>query len=168
MAIGIGSNLGDRRGRLGLARERLARCLGGLDCSRIYETEPRDVVDQPRFLNACCVGESRLPARQLLTYLRETERLAGRRPGRRFGPRALDLDLLLYDDRIIDEPDLRVPHPRMSARAFVLLPLAEVAADWVHPELEVTVGELASIVSRRGVRPLEDGWGAYGGPEWSG
>lgn len=113
---------------------------------------------QPRFLNACCTGRSRLSPGEVLRRLQEIEREAGRRPGGpRWGPRLLDLDLLLYDGRVIDRPGLRVPHPRMRERAFVLIPLAEVAPEWVHPETGLTVRELAAAISAEDV----ERWGGW-------
>jgi 2-amino-4-hydroxy-6-hydroxymethyldihydropteridine diphosphokinase len=109
--------------------------------------------DQPPFLNACCVGTTRLPARSLLEALQAIERGAGReRGGRRYGPRELDLDLLLYGDHLIEEAGLRVPHPKMAERAFVLQPLAEIAGDWLHPESGETIARMAATLPRAGLR----------------
>lgn len=158
LAVGLGTNLGHRARNLELGRAALIRLLDELRCSSIYETEPRGVRAQPRFLNACCTGRSRLAPGEALGRLQEIEREAGRRPrGPRGGPRVLDLDLLLYDGRVIDRPGLRVPHPRMQERAFVLIPLAEVAPEWMHPETGLTVRELAAAVSAEGVEP----WGGW-------
>jgi len=111
------------------------------------------VVDQPPFLNACCVGVTELPARSLLNSLQALEREAGRRPGGpRFGPRELDLDLLLYGGLVIEEAGMKVPHPRMAERPFVLWPLAEIAADWVHPETEKTVARMAAALPKGGLQ----------------
>lgn len=135
----------------------LRALLEGLEVSHVYETVPVHVTDQPMFLNAVCTGWSRLPARQLLSGLKDLERAAGRSPdGPRFGPRALDLDILLFGDRTLAEPDLAIPHPRLRERAFVLVPLAELAADWVVPAGRdapaETVGNLAAAADARGVR----------------
>jgi 2-amino-4-hydroxy-6-hydroxymethyldihydropteridine diphosphokinase len=114
------------------------------------------VADQPSFLNACCIGQTSLTARQLLQSLQQLELRAGREPGgRRYGPRPLDLDLLLYGECVIEESDLVVPHPRLRERAFVLVPLAELAADWIVPvsrgAAATTVGELARGVDEEGI-----------------
>lgn len=161
MALGLGSNLGARSAHLAFGRRELARWVDRLRCSAVYETEPREVTDQPPFLNACCVGLTSLAPAELLARCRDVEARAGRLPGgRRFGPRTLDIDLLLYGDRVIDEPGLRVPHPRMTERAFVLVPLAEVAPEWRHPVAGLAVAELARRVGDEGVRRLDaDGRG---------
>jgi 2-amino-4-hydroxy-6-hydroxymethyldihydropteridine diphosphokinase len=152
VAIGIGSNLGARLKHLDFARDHLGGLLVDSRFSRIYESEPMHVREQPAFLNACCVGRTRLAAPDLLERLQRLERTRGRtKTGRRYGPRPLDLDILLYGDLVIDSPGLRVPHPRLPERAFVLVPLAELAPEWVHPERGQTVGELAAGVSSTGV-----------------
>lgn len=155
MAVGLGSNLGDRLAHLATGVRGLERLLEGLRCSPVYETEPVGAAytGQPAFLNVCCVGETRTPPRPLLDRFRALESEAGRtRPEGGDAPRTLDVDLLLYGERVIDEPGLQVPHPRMAERAFVLVPLADVAADWRHPVLDVAVGTLAGRVDARGVR----------------
>lgn len=155
-AIGLGSNLGDREAKLRFAVRGLRRLLDHMVVSGVYETAPVHVPDQPAFLNACCVGTTFLEPEDLLGRLAVLERQAGRSPGgRRFGPRTLDLDLLLYAERVIERPDLTVPHPRMRERAFVLVPLAEIAADMIVPARDATaartVGELAASVPSTGV-----------------
>lgn len=165
VAVGLGSNLGDREANLRFAFEGLTKFLEGLRCSPVYRTAPRYLSEQPRFLNACCIGRTGLAPRQLLATLQDVERAAGRsRKGRRYGPRVLDLDLLLYGSEMVDEPDLVVPHPLMHERAFVLIPLRDIAPDWHVPEASgkgATVAELATAVSPAGVRrtnlKLEDG-----------
>ena len=158
VAVALGSNTGDRAANLRLGVAGLAKFHGGFRCSRVYETQPMHVADQPTFLNACCIGETSLTARQLLESLQKIELRAGRQPGgRRYGPRPLDLDLLLYGERVIEESNLVVPHPRLRGRAFVLVPLAELAADWKVPvsrdTAATTVGELARGVDKEGVVP---------------
>lgn len=160
VAIGLGSNLGDRRSQLCFGYESLKDHLEDLRGSSIYRTTPVEVTDQPEFLNACCIGRTRLTPHQLLAELQHVEKLAHRRRGeRRFGPRTLDLDLLLYDDRTIEDEDLVVPHPRLRGRAFVLVPLEEIAGDWRVPasgdEPERRVRELADAVGAEGVVPTD-------------
>jgi 2-amino-4-hydroxy-6-hydroxymethyldihydropteridine diphosphokinase len=132
--IALGSNLDDPRAQVQRGFEALAALPQSrlLARSRLYRTPPWGIAEQPDFINAAARLETSLPPRALLDALRTIEARAGRVRGVRNGPRSLDLDLLLYGDRIVDEPDLVVPHPRLHERAFVLLPLADVA-----PELEV-------------------------------
>lgn len=127
--VGLGSNLGDREQ---LVRD-AAALIGCARLSTIVETEPWGYEHQPRFLNAVAEVETTLEPRPFLTHLLAIERRLGReRVGPRWGPRTIDLDLLLFGDRIVDEPGLAVPHPRLLERPFVLEPLAELA-----PELEI-------------------------------
>jgi 2-amino-4-hydroxy-6-hydroxymethyldihydropteridine diphosphokinase len=127
--IGLGSNLGDREATIRAALERLA---AGPEIeveavSSLRETDPVGYVDQPRFLNGAARLRTELPPRALLARLQDVERQLGReRSGPRFGPRTIDLDLLLYDNKQIDENDLQIPHPRLAERRFVLEPLAEL------------------------------------------
>lgn len=130
--------------------------LDAIRISQVYETVPEGDERQPRFLNAALVGHTRHTPRQLLSALQELERRLGRkRGGRRYEPRVLDLDLLLYDREIIRTAELSVPHPRLTERAFVLVPLSDVAPDWRLPAGAVeggrTVGELAREVGMAGV-----------------
>ena len=142
--VGLGANLGDREARI----TRAAELIDARRLSTVIETEPWGYRDQPRFLNAVAEVETELDARELLDLLLDVERRLGRvRDGRRFGPREIDLDLLLYGAATIDEPGLTVPHPFLLERAFVLEPLTELV-----PELEIpgngTVREaLAAIQS---------------------
>lgn len=128
--VGLGANLGDREPTI----RRAAGLIGARRLSTIRETEPWGVEDQPFFLNAVAELETELPPRALLDRLLEVERELGRiRDGERYGPRTIDLDLLLYGDETIDEPGLTVPHPRLHERVFVLEPLAELAPHAVVP-----------------------------------
>ena len=124
--VGLGSNLGDREAMLGRALQLLAEGLDVRAVSSFRETEPEGVVDQPRFLNAAVRAETDLTARELLETLLAIERELGRERRERWGPRTIDLDLLLYGEESIDEPGLVVPHPRLHERRFVLEPLAEL------------------------------------------
>ena len=137
--VGLGSNLGEREASLREALERLGR-LEGIEVvavSSFRETDPVGVIDQPRFVNAAASLETTLGPRELLDRLLEVERSLGRDRSReeRWGPRTIDLDLLLYGDEIVDEPGLEVPHPRLAERAFVLEPLLEL-----DPELRLPDG----------------------------
>jgi 2-amino-4-hydroxy-6-hydroxymethyldihydropteridine diphosphokinase len=135
--VGLGGNLGDRRANLDRAVKLLRREPGlrVAGVSSFRETDPVGYVDQPRFLNGAVALETGLGARELLDRLLAIERALGReRTGPRFGPRAIDLDLLLYGAETIDEPGLTVPHPRLAERRFVLEPLAELDPDLALPD----------------------------------
>lgn len=142
VAIALGSNQGDRdrtlRGAIGALGDELAN----LRASAFHDTEPVGVGPQPRFLNAVVTGETSLSARDLLDLLLAIERRFGRERPFPGAPRTLNLDLVLYGDSVIDEPGLVVPHPRFRERAFVLGPLAEIAADWKDPVSGRTIEEL--------------------------
>lgn len=154
--VALGSNLdGPRaqveRGLTALATLSKTRLLV---CSRLYRTPPWGMLDQPDFINAAARLETTLAPRELLDALLAIEARAGRVRGTRNGPRTLDLDLLLYGDRVIDEPDLVVPHPRLHERAFVLRPLADVASDLEVPG-QGRVADLLSRVDASGCMALD-------------
>ncbi|MCI0893369.1 MAG: 2-amino-4-hydroxy-6-hydroxymethyldihydropteridine diphosphokinase [Chloroflexi bacterium] len=111
--------------------------------SSIYETAPWGYVNQPRFLNCVLEVETGLSPSELLRFVQGLEAGMGREPSSRYGPRIIDLDILLYGDQTVQQPDLQIPHPRLHQRAFVLIPLAELAPDLVHPTLSITIGQLA-------------------------
>ena len=154
--VGLGSNLGDRVANLEAAMERLAQEPGVrlLRRSAVYETEPVGVLDQPWFANAVVEIESELRPRELLAVLKGIERDLGRRPTRRWGERLIDLDLLLYGDERVDEPDLVVPHPELWRRLFVLVPLAELAPALRAPDGRSIREVIASLADAQGVRSL--------------
>ena len=128
--VGIGANLGDREQAIHTA----AKLIGARRLSTVIETEPWGVTDQPPFLNAVAELETGLGPRELLDELLRVERELGRvRDGTRWGPRAIDLDLLVYGAETVDEPGLTVPHPHLAERAFVLEPLSELAPALVVP-----------------------------------
>jgi len=149
--LGLGSNLGDRESNLKSAVEML-RVSGGIlavRASSFYETEPVGYVDQPGFLNAAAEVETTLSPEELLRLCHDIEDRLGRVRTIRWGPRTIDLDILLYGDRVIDTEDLTVPHPLMHEREFVLRPLSEIAPGLPHPRLGKTVGELLDAIRRR-------------------
>jgi 2-amino-4-hydroxy-6-hydroxymethyldihydropteridine diphosphokinase len=149
VALGLGSNVGDRRAHLESALHGLRGRMEVLKVSRFLATEPQGGPPQGGFLNAAALVETGLRPRELLDLSRELEEAAGRQRGVRWGPRTLDIDVLLYGDEVVDESDLVIPHPRLHERRFVLDPLAEIAPDWIVPRLNRTVRELCENLHHR-------------------
>ena len=163
--LGLGSNLGNREANLRMALRGLTRMSRVAAVSSLYETDPVGLPEQPAFYNAACRIETGLEPRSLLRFLQNLEHEIGRRPGApRWGPRPIDLDVLLYGDRHLDEPELAVPHPRLHERAFVLVPLAEIAPDARQPLLGRSISDLLGAVDTSGVRLIAGpGWDGVGG-----
>jgi 2-amino-4-hydroxy-6-hydroxymethyldihydropteridine diphosphokinase len=148
--VGLGANLGEREVTIRRALELLDADsdVALVAVSSLRETEPVGVVEQPRFLNGAAIVETELDPRGLLERLLRVERTLGRtRTGQRWGPREIDLDLLLYEDEVVDEPGLRVPHPRLAERRFALEPLAELTPGLVVPGAGPVETLLASLQS---------------------
>lgn len=148
--IALGSNLGDRAAHLRDAAIAMDALPGAsvVAQSQVYETAPMGPPGQGPYLNAAVQLETSLEPDDLLVALRQIEQQHGRQRREKWGPRTLDLDILLYDDRVIDTPGLTIPHPHMHERWFVLQPLCEVAADVVHPQLNQTMRDLLNRVTQ--------------------
>lgn len=142
--IGLGSNLKDRMRNLSEATELIEENskIKVLKRSSVYQTEPVGVKDQPDFLNMVLEVETALSPSELLDFLQDVEKKMRRKRERKWGPRNIDLDLLLYENKVMSSAKLTLPHPRMHLRKFVLIPLAEIAKDKVHPTLKKSITEL--------------------------
>ena len=155
--LSLGSNLGDRRSNLAAALQRLRDVVEIWTVSSLYETKPVGYLDQSRFYNIVCAGKTALSAPELLKYAKDIESAHGRQPSFRNGPRLIDIDIIFFDDLHIAQDDLTIPHPRMAERAFVLVPLAEIAPLVVDPVSGHTVQELLQNISQEGVKKLAPG-----------
>jgi len=153
--VSLGTNLGDREVNLRMARKQMAVGAEITATSSIYETPPWGVVDQPAFLNQVIGGITSLPPFNFLTFLKKIEKQMGRVKTFRFGPRLIDLDILLYDDRQFCNPRLTIPHPRMCQRAFVLVPLAEIAPDYNIPGTGMTVRQHLAKLDITGIKQVD-------------
>lgn len=138
--------MGDRLSNLQAAISALEPKVHPMECSPVYETPPWGYLDQPNFLNQVVKAETDLSPGDLLTYLKDIETDLGRQDTFLNGPRKIDLDIIFFDDAVIESPPITIPHPRMDNRGFVLLPLADLAPELKHPVLELSVQDLLAQV----------------------
>ena len=146
--IALGSNLGNRLSNLKNAISNFTPQMDVKKKSPVYETPPWGYADQPAFLNQVVMAETYLEPEDLLGHLKRLETVLGREPSFQNGPRLIDLDILFYDDIIVDSPPLVIPHPRLHQRAFVLVPLHDIAPDLVHPLFAKPVNEMLLDIDR--------------------
>jgi 2-amino-4-hydroxy-6-hydroxymethyldihydropteridine diphosphokinase len=160
--IALGTNLGDRLANLLSARQALPPDVRVLASSPIYKTPPWGVLDQPDFFNQVIQVETDLSPKKLLAHLKRLEVELGRVPSIRFGPRLIDMDILFFDDLCLDITGLTIPHPRLAERAFVLVPLADLAPELRHPCSGKTVAEMLAQIDASGISSLAEETGFSG------
>ena len=149
--LALGTNLGDRLANLKQAIAALTPQMDVKAKSQVYETPPWGVEDQPKFLNQAIKVTTYLDAEPLLKHLKRLEVALGRTGSVQNGPRLIDMDILFYDDLVLDKPSLVIPHPRLQERAFVLRPLMDIAPDLVHPVNKKSVREMAELCNMEGI-----------------
>lgn len=156
VTLALGSNLGDRAANLAHACLEISKCCTITKTSSIYETPPWGVTDQPAFLNQVLGASTELAPQELLIAVKGIEVKLGRQPTYRYGPRLIDIDILLYGDLVMDTPTLVIPHPRMFERAFVLVPLLEIEPDLVSPVDHRPIGEILKHIDSGGIVKWEN------------
>lgn len=152
--LALGSNLGKREEFLQRAVDELAKVVVIKQVSPVYETPPWGEEDQPAFLNAALSGETELAPETLFDEIKRIEQKLGRHETYRWGPREIDIDILFYGDQVINSQRLTIPHPRLHERAFVLVPLVDIAADFIHPVLGEPIQELLGAQDKNGIKPI--------------
>jgi 2-amino-4-hydroxy-6-hydroxymethyldihydropteridine diphosphokinase len=149
--LALGTNLGNRTANLHCALAAFPPAVTVLAKSSVYETPPWGITDQPHFLNMVIKGGTYLAPVDLLQYLKQIESELGRVPSARYGPRLIDVDILFYNNLILDTPELTIPHPRLHERAFVLVPLADLSPTLIHPVLGKPISALLANVNTKGI-----------------
>lgn len=153
--LALGSNMGNRLANLKAVINNLPPQMLVVKKSTVFETPPWGFADQSAFLNQAVKTETYLDAASLLRHLKRLELALGRVPGFQNGPRLIDIDILFYDDMTLDSSALKLPHPRLHERAFVLVPLNEIAPEFIHPLLNKSVGELLALTDQSGIQKYE-------------
>ncbi len=153
--LALGTNLGDRLANLHAAIEAMSPEIKVIVESKVYETPPWGIENQPEFLNMAAKCETAFEPEPLLKRLKQLEVQLGREQSFRWGPRLIDIDILFYDDLLLESESLTIPHPRLHERAFVLMPLADIAPDFVHPVLKETIKELLTSVDMDNIHPYK-------------
>ena len=153
--LALGTNLGDRSANLRAAIKALSSEINVIAESKIYETPPWGYENQPAFLNMAVKCETNLEPESLLKRLKRLEVRLGREQSFHWGPRLIDIDILFYDDLILNAEPLTLPHPRLHERAFVLVPLADIAPDFIHPVLKKTIKELLASMDIDDIHPYK-------------
>lgn len=152
--LALGSNLGNRAANLKAAIASLPPQMEVKAKSRVYETPPWGYTNQEKFLNQVVKVQTYLEPESLLKHLKRLETALGRVPSFKYGPRLMDIDILLYDDLVFDSAALKIPHPHMHERGFVLLPLMDIAPDLVHPVKKQTIRQLLAFCDVSGIAPV--------------
>lgn len=154
VALALGANMGVRMQALRMAAQGLLPFVDGMAFSQVYETPPAYVTDQPSFYNMALTGRTVLEPEALLQAVKKLEHQIGRRETRRYGPRVIDIDIVFYGQRVVDLPQLAIPHAAMAEREFVLRPLNDVAANWRHPRTGLTVAAMLAQLNQNAATPV--------------
>ena len=151
----LGSNVGNKQTYLDKAIRMLKERVNNITVSSFYVTEPWGKTNQPEFLNICAKGKTNLSPKELLVFAKNIEASLGRQHIEKWGPREIDIDILFYGTKIVKTKDIEIPHPFIANRTFVLVPLAEIAPDFMHPLLKKSIKELSLALDDSGVRKVK-------------
>ncbi len=152
--LALGSNLGNRLDTIESALKLINERIDNLELSSVYETEPWGVTKQPEFLNLCISGTTNMDPDELLRFVKDIEIKLGRKHRHKWGPREIDIDILFCGDKIIQKADLSIPHPYLQDRAFVLVPLNDIAPNFIHPVIGKSIKDLLMVVDKSGVNKI--------------